>query len=83
MRSDEKALLACTVAVVGAIYVLPKLLHYAVHRLNLRVGEQRIWRRPSDNVQMVGTVCLYCGKLIDVHPLRISYKRMMRGEKWY
>jgi hypothetical protein len=58
-------------------------LHWLCHRKNWPIGLFITWRRPYDNVMMRGRICQICGKLNGVEPVGISYKRMMRGERFY
>ncbi len=58
-------------------------LHWLCHKMNWPIGKFVLWRRSVDNVQMRGRICHICGKLNGVEPVRISYKRMMRGERFY
>lgn len=58
-------------------------LHWLCHKMNWPIGKFLTWRRPSDEVMMRGRICHICGKLNGVEPVPSSYKRMMRGEKYY
>lgn len=57
--------------------------HWLAHKLNWEIGEHITWRRAADNVLMVGRRCRICGKVTCIHPSRPSYRRMMRGQKWF
>jgi hypothetical protein len=61
----------------------PLLAHWLIHRRGWRYGPMVLWRRKSDGVQMSGHVCPICHQLHHIEPVRISYKRMMRGERFY
>ena len=61
----------------------PRWRHRLIHRWGQPYGRPEIWRRPADQVQMVGFRCPECGKLTGIHPQAVSYRRMLRGERYY
>ncbi len=79
--------LATLFAAIGFFWLVKhhghRPLHWLAHKMNWPVGRFITWKRRTDKVQMRGYVCHICGKLNGVEPVRISYKRMMRGERFY
>lgn len=61
----------------------PRFGHWLIHKRGWAYGRQILWRRPSDGVQMRAHICPICGLRTNIEPVRISYKRMMRGERFY
>jgi hypothetical protein len=82
--SAEITLLLSLLAVYAALrFGWPRLRHRLCHRYNWPRGEFVTWRRRTDHVLMVAQRCPDCGKLMDIRPSRISYRHMMRGDKFY
>jgi hypothetical protein len=67
----------------GTAHGMAWLLHWYAHKTQCAVGTFVTWRRLTDNVMMTGYRCHRCGKLTCIQPSSSSYKRMMRGERYY